>query len=227
MRFAIIGDVHSNIGALTSVLADIRRRAVDRIICLGDLVGYHSFPHETLATIRRLGIPSVQGNHDLMAVGRLDPADCGPNARAAILWTRDVLSNDEKAYLCGLPPYLVPDAGAICVHSRLGDPVGRMARPDHYLAQREVLMKFNPELRLCFTGHTHDQHVIEIDASGGVADHTTTRLLLASSSFYFINPGSVGHPRESDYRARYALHDTERRTVTLRRVAYNRDPVAA
>lgn len=227
MRLAVIADVHGNLPALKAVLEDIRRRNVDGTSCLGDLVGYNTFPRETLALLRESGIPSIQGNHDLMAIGLLEPTDCGPNARAAIGWTRGILSDEERAYLHDLPMQAQRETGAIHVHSCLGDCVVRLDRPERFLAQREVLRAFDPSLRLCFTGHTHVQQVTEIDSRGQVTTHCQERLRLRASSFYFINPGSVGHPREVDYRARYAVYDNEPETVTFIRVRYDRQAMDA
>src|SRR5687768_3983846 len=107
MRTAIIADVHGNYAALLAVVADVRRSAIPRTVCLGDLVGHNALPRETLALVRAEQIPSVVGNHDLMAVGQLEPDDCEPGARAAILWTRAVLSADDVEYLRRLPDVLM------------------------------------------------------------------------------------------------------------------------
>jgi predicted phosphodiesterase len=227
MRRAIIADVHGNLPALQAVMADIQRREVDEIVCLGDLVGYNTFPRETLSLLRRLAIPSVQGNHDLMAIGQLEPDSCGPNGRAAIAWTRTVLTNDEQAYLRALPAYVESDSTTILVHSCLGDPVSRLRRPEDFVVQREILGRLGSGLRRCYTGHTHVAQVTEIDSSGLVSMHRKSRVRLNSASFCFINPGSVGHPRESDYRASYAIHNTATDAVLFRRVAYDRPAMDA
>jgi predicted phosphodiesterase len=191
--------------------------------CLGDLVGYCALPRETLALLHQSAIPSVQGNHDLMAIGSLDSTGCGPNARAAIAWTRAVLSDTERAYLRSLPTHLMSDPTTILVHSRLGDPVSRLRSPADFLAEREVLRRFDPALRLCFTGHTHVPQITEVGTTGAISVHRRRRVRLHPSSFYFINPGSVGHPRQSDYRASYAIYDPVSGAVQLRQVAYDRE----
>jgi len=225
MRVAIISDIHSNYEALKSVLADIRRRAVPQVVCLGDLVGYNCFPSETLALLRESGIACVHGNHDLMAINELELDQCGPNARKAILWTRDVLSEEEKEYLRRLPPLLLWEPDMVCIHSCLGDPVGRLIRTEQYHAQYLALKGFNRRLRLCFTGHTHVQEVVEIGPQGRVARSTPRALRLNDAPFYFVNPGSVGHPRGSDYRAAYAIYDSSAKTVQFCRVPYDRKTI--
>jgi predicted phosphodiesterase len=225
MRAAIISDVHGNHAALRSVLADIRRKGVRQVVSLGDLVGYNSFPSETLALVRISGIRSVRGNHDLMAAGHLEPNDCGPNACAAIRWTRTVLSDDDIEYLRSLPDYVLLSPEAICVHSALGDPVVRLTTAAQFCEQLAKLRRLDARLRVCFTGHTHVPRVIEISPSGAVVARKATRVRLRGESAYFVNPGSVGHPRGSDYRASYAVYDGEAATVVFHRVRYDKTQV--
>ena len=226
MHIAIISDVHSNLEALRSVLADIRRRGIERVFCLGDIVGYSCFPHETLAVFREQGIPTVQGNHDLMAIGELEPDHCGPNARKAIHWTRPLLTEEEKEFLRALPGHLVLESDLLLVHSCLGDPVVRLSRPEQYVEQRDVVARFDPQIRVCFYGHTHVPEVWEIHRDGGVTRLNSRRVRLGDNAFHFVNPGSVGHPRGTDYRAQYACFDLQARTIQFHRVRYDVGKVA-
>ena len=220
MQIAIISDVHSNVEALRSVLADVRRRGIERVVCLGDVVGYNCFPHETLAVLRDQRIPTVQGNHDLMAIGELEPDRCGPNARKAIHWTRPLLTDEEKAFLHALPAHLVLPPDLLLVHSCLGDPVMRLSRPEDYVQQRDIVARFDPRIRVCFFGHTHVPEVRTIHRDGRVTRLNAHRVRLDDDEFHFVNPGSVGHPRGTDYRAQYASFDIHARTVHFHRVRY-------
>src|SRR5207245_928431 len=96
MRIAVLSDIHANSDALVAVLADVRRQGVGRVMHLGDLVGYNTRPRETLALVRERDIPGVQGNHDLMALGRLPPSHCGPIGRKAIAWTHQALTDADR-----------------------------------------------------------------------------------------------------------------------------------
>lgn len=225
MRIGIISDVHANYEALTAVLADAERHAVERIVCLGDLVGYSCRPGDTLELLRDARVSSVHGNHDLMAIGSLEPVDCGPNARAAILWTRRTLSASHSEYLRALPPFLGIEPDAICLHSCLGDTTTRLQRRRDYRAQLRVLKRFDPRLRICFTGHTHIPGVVEISDGGHVRGELPLRL--RADAFYFVNPGSVGHLRDPAGGATYAIYDPDMGTVEFRRVAYDVDAVMA
>src|SRR2546425_6961322 len=226
MQIAIISDVHANLEALRSVLADVRRRGIEHVVCLGDVVGYNCFPHETLAVLREKGIPTVQGNHDLMAIGELEPDRCGPNARKAIHWTRPLLTDEEKAFLHALPAHLVLPPDLLLVHSCLGDPVMRLSRPEDYVQQRDIVARFDPRIRVCFFGHTHVPEVRTIHRDGRVTRLNAHRVRLGADDFHFVNPGSVGHPRGTDYRAQYASFDVHARTVQFHRVRYDVRKVA-
>jgi predicted phosphodiesterase len=220
MRLAILSDIHANLPALVAVLADIDSRGVDDIVHLGDLVGYNSFPSETLALLQARGIRGVHGNHDLMACGALSLDHCGPLARRALEWTRDALSPAQLAYLAALPGELRPAGGVICMHSMLGDPIGRVRGREGFHEVSLELRRFDPQLEICCTGHTHRPGAVEIDGDG-VVRHIGAALHLTPGAFWFVNPGSVGQPRDSDPRAAYAVLDCESREVAFHRVAYD------
>jgi predicted phosphodiesterase len=227
VRIAFLSDIHANLEALQSVVHDLQSRQIDQIWSLGDLVGYSCLPRETLAFVRQLGVHSVQGNHDLMAIGRLEPDQCGPNARAAIFWTRNILTQEEKDYLASLPSHALIDSDLLCQHSRFNDPVGYLWRPEQYARQHLLIRQAYPSVRVCFTGHTHIPGVVEVETHGRVRWHYPATMTLQRSRFYFVNPGSVGHPRDGDDRASYAIYDGWTNTVAFHRVAYDHGAVSA
>ena len=107
MRTAIVSDIHANIEALDACLREADRHTVDRICCLGDVVGYNASPNETADKIRSISKVTIQGNHDYVAAGLCDPADLDFNAAAdsAIRWTKSVLREDNRAWLEKLPEF--------------------------------------------------------------------------------------------------------------------------
>jgi predicted phosphodiesterase len=225
MRLGIISDLHSNAPALHATLAALDRAGVDEIIALGDLVGYHGMPHETLAALRERRIPSVAGNHDLMVLGRLPVAGAGPNARRGVEWTRSKLAPREVAELAMLPEALWPAPGMLCVHATLGDPVRRLSGRADITSEAKRLRHYRPTISLCLMGHDHRQAVHSFDPMLRSETRPGVETLLSRRGFAFIDPGSVGHPRGGDPRAAFALFDSKRWTATLHRVDYDRRPL--
>ena len=221
MRYAIISDVHANVDALTAVLADIKKTGVDEVLCLGDLVGYNGFPRETLALLRDAGVRSIFGNHDLMALARLPDDGAGTLARKAIHWTRRVLTEEDWWYLASLPAELRID-DLLCVHATPGDPLVRLSHSEQFRSEAEALMESGAQVNVVFTGHTHRQHIVIVRQEGDVERTGGTDAVLPRNALCFVNPGTVGQPRERDTRAAYAFFDSESRRVSFRRVAYDR-----
>ncbi|HYT72110.1 MAG TPA: metallophosphoesterase family protein [Gemmatimonadales bacterium] len=226
MRIAILSDIHANSDALAAVLADVARRGVETALHLGDVVGYHTRPRQTLALLREHGIPGVHGNHDLMALGLLPAEQCGPMGAKAMAWTRRALSDADREYLAGLPGDLRLAGGIICVHSALGDPVVRLRSREQFSEETDVLRRFDPDLRICLTGHTHVPQLVEVGADGVVARDPALQRSLDPGAFCFLNPGSVGLPRDDDERASYAVLDPDERLVSFHRVPYDGRRVA-
>lgn len=224
MRHAILSDVHANLPALTAVLADARAHGAARIVCLGDLVGYHGFVHETLALLRDRDATCVAGNHDLMVVGRLPTASCGPLARRAVAWTRNGLTRDEVAFLDTLPLVRRLDGGTILVHSLPWSTEARMRIEADFAVAARQCRSLMPEVDACFTGHTHLAGAVRVRPDGSVARYAATRIprRLGDGNFWFVNPGTVGHPRDARPSASYLLFDDDTRRVRFRRVRYDR-----
>src|ERR1043166_4407036 len=207
MRLAVLADVHANPQALQAAVEDARTLGARSFVCLGDIVGYNSLPTRTIELLRHLEVVCVHGNHDLMALGELTPDRCGPNARRAIEWTREVLTADERAFLLSLPDSCLLDAETLLVHSALGDPVRYLRADLDYREARRSIGETFPGVRVCLTGHTHVGTVVEVDGEGRVRQLGRSSRMLRSDCFHFLNPGSVGHPRQEDYRASYLIYD--------------------
>src|SRR5207244_2695251 len=154
----------------------------------------------TLAVLRDSEIRSVHGNHDLMAVGRLPRDDCGPVARKAIRWTQTVLTEEDRHYLASLPSELYPQRSILCVHSAPGDPLVRLRTSGQFYGEYLRIGESDPEVRLCFTGHTHVARAMMVTPRGEVLCPLARDIALDPAAFYFVNPGSVGCPRAGDYR---------------------------
>ena len=253
-RFAVLGDIHANLEALNAVLADARAQGVSRFFCTGDVVGYGANPSECIQIIRELNCPVVQGNHDLYAATDESLKDFSLHAMNAILWTRGLLSVEERAWLDALPlesecrlsnteqgmkKDAVRSASAIeipcsvfcdsvrLVHASLNQP-GRWSyimKPE----KAEVALRVQ-EPDLVFFGHTHVPTLYSFNPK---TEEFCEQFPLEEGVHslregwkHLVNPGSVGQPRDRDPRASYALYDSQDGTVEIRRVAYDVESAA-
>ncbi len=223
MRYAIISDIHANVEALEAILNDIDRRRVDKIVCLGDIVGYNASPNETIDLVRKAGILSISGNHDMRATGDAEPLGFNPQARSAILWTRDQITPENKEYLASLPETLAVDDIFFMVHGSVN------SADDYILSTSEAILNFEllkneGDQHICFFGQTH-RPAIFVEDEGRVflvrGEGKEYDFMLRESAYYLINPGAVGQPRDQDERAAYTIYDARRNRVSFYRVVYD------
>jgi putative phosphoesterase len=208
MRIAIFSDIHGNVQALDAVLADINAQNVDAVYCLGDLVGYGAAPNDVTERIRRDKVPTVMGNYD-DGVG-FDRDECGcayrePRDRElgerSFAWTKAHLTPENKAFLRTLLPDVRFEADGkriLLVH-------GSPRKLNEYLFEDRPVASFqrlaaSSNADVIVFGHTHKPYVKEID---GVT---------------FLNVGSVGKPKDGDWRACYAILSS---TADFRRLSYD------
>jgi predicted phosphodiesterase len=215
MKFAIFGDIHANLEALQSVLWDAHEQGCDSHVCLGDIVGYAANPSECLELIRELNCPTVRGNHDdgAASTSRLD--ELNPLAQAALLWTREQLSEEQRQWLRDLK-FVRQVRDFTIVHATLDSPNSWGYVTNRFDAMASFSYQFT---QICFYGHTHVPRIFEkedvVRAARG------TEVLLQRGVKYFINVGSVGQPRDGDWRASYAIYDSNEQSVRIRRVEYD------
>lgn len=226
MRYAVLSDVHGNLEALGAVLEALAAERIDRILCLGDIVGYGADPAECLARLQACAALMVGGNHDMACIGKLDLGWFNHAARMSLEWTRDRLSFTDLDTLRRLPLTASEEPWTL-VHGTLRHPERFEYLVD--VAQAVDTMTACRTL-LCLLGHTHVPCLIEYQRGprritrmltgpeelGDVAYHTD-----AEAWRYVVNPGSVGQPRDGDPRASLAIMDTERARIQVRRVPYD------
>ena len=215
MRFAIFSDVHGNLEALEAVLADARERKCTRFVCLGDVVGYNANPRECVERVRELDCPAVKGNHDEAASRLSPPGDLNEIAERAIAWTRDHLTDPDKEWLRGLPLQTrVHDFTT--VHATLDTP----EQWGYVFNNLDAAASFTYQrTNVCFFGHTHVPMVFVRDES--VRRERVEHVRIEAAKKYFINMGSVGQPRDGNWRAAYGIYDTENNLVQQFRVKYD------
>ena len=215
MRFAIFSDIHANLEALEAVLADAHKRKCTHFVCLGDVVGYNANPHECVDRIRKLDCPIVKGNHDEQASLPESSSDFNELAERAIKWTRDNLTEEDKQWLRELP--LQRQVGDFTiVHATLDTP----AQWGYVFNNLDAVASLTYQhTTVCFFGHTHVPMVFIRDE--GVRRERIEHIRVEPTKKYFINMGSVGQPRDGNWRAAYCTYDIENNLVEQLRVKYD------
>ncbi len=223
MRYAVVSDIHANLQAWNAVLSDIAGQEADRILCLGDSVGYGPNPAEVLESAYRHVDAFCMGNHDAAVCGKLDPALFNDRAQRLLDWTRTRLS-DKAARFLASHPLTLTGPGFRCVHGDFTEPAAFNYIEDVADAAPCWPTASEP---LLFIGHTHVPSLFVIGASG-----TTHRLPpqdfgLEAGKRYLVNPGSVGNPRSGDALASYCLYDDDAGSVVWRTVPFDLDACRA
>ncbi|HTK70026.1 MAG TPA: metallophosphoesterase family protein [Candidatus Eisenbacteria bacterium] len=216
MTTAILSDIHGNLEALEAVLAELDRRKPDRVICLGDIVGYGASPNECLDHVRKRCGTVLLGNHDAAASGGPEAARFNIYARVAAEWTMKTLTRDNREYLQRLP-LTANENSFYLVHASPACP-----RDWEYLLDRfdaEPQFHYFTEM-ICFIGHTHQPAIYLADQSG-TKSLPLSEGKLDPSRRYIVNVGSVGQPRDHDPRACFVLYHESSTTIEYVRVPYD------
>ena len=215
MRIALFGDIHANLEALEAVLDDASKQGVNDYVCLGDVVGYNADPVACMETIRQMECPTIKGNHDEDAAGNHSLESMNPVAAAALQWTRSQLDDEQRLWLQRLR-MVRQVADFTVVHSTLDQPAHWNYVTNRFDAMANFSYQFT---QICFHGHTHVPRVYT--KSDKVHEVPADSIVIEKSSKYFINCGSVGQPRDGDWRSCYAIYDSDHQIVVFRRVEYD------
>jgi diadenosine tetraphosphatase ApaH/serine/threonine PP2A family protein phosphatase len=219
--FAVIGDIHSNLEALTAVLADIEKRGIKTIYCLGDVVGYGPNPKECLDLVIEKTKWCVMGNHDYATL--YEPTNFNYGAEQASFWTREVLeteqhkeSRDKWWQFLGKLPMRQTLGAELCetmayidfVHASPRRPINEYIFPDEvYTNPIKVRVLFEQIRHICFIGHTHLPGVFLEEPDFYLPDELNDVYPIVENEKAIINIGSVGQPRDKDNRASYVYVD--------------------
>lgn len=237
MIFAIISDIHANIEALDAVLGKCKELNIEKYICLGDMVGYNASPIECIDKLRSLNsINIIKGNHDEY-IGKDIPVE-GINkfARESVLWSRSVLSKNDKKWLADLPlKFINIKEGFSAVHATLDSPESW----SYILDVHNSIDSFNYQMtQLCFFGHTHLPRIFVKENIGQGTMYEIKRISeweqfppdnegitfkLEKGGKYLINVGSIGQPRDGDIRASFVTYDSKQKLVVRYAVPYDVD----
>ena len=219
MRIAVVSDIHSNEDALEAVIREIDRQRADRVLHLGDLVGYNAEPERCVQWAREHTVAGVMGNHDAVVTGKTSGEFFHTPALLAARWSAEHISPESAAYLSALPESHRFSEEILLAHGAPSD-------PDRYLflledAEEEVDMLSGVSTpRVVFFGHTHIPVAYVRKKDGTTVSAPLEALRIEEGETAMLNPGSVGQPRDGDPRASYALFDTEPMSWEFRRVPY-------
>jgi predicted phosphodiesterase len=220
---ALISDIHSNLEALQAVLKDIQSQGVQTIYCLGDIIGYGPNPRECIDLVMELPVVLL-GNHDQGAL--FDPEGFNPGAERAIFWTRAQLEapgenrhkKEKRWEFLAERPRIHREDSILFVHGSARNPLNEYVFPEDIYNQRKMERIFAQVDRYCFQGHTHVPGVFT-ESMQFYSPRDVNHVYELDSQKTLINVGSVGQPRDGDWRACYVLLDDQR--VRFRRVEYD------
>lgn len=217
MKTAVISDVHSNIEALSAVFSDLEQTGIERVICLGDIVGYGADPDDCLHLIKDKCEVVIRGNHDSAVSGSEEYSSFNPEAEEAIYWTRNRISEEWKSYLETLP-MIFEENGIVYVHASPHKP----ERWSYIVSREDALFEFRYfKGSAAFIGHSHLSGIFCHDG-----DTFDNEVILNEEKRYIINVGSVGQPRDGNSNAAYAVYDDKLKSVNINRVAYDVESAA-
>jgi len=228
MRLLVVSDIHANHAALRAVLADARDRRFDRVVCLGDALGYGPHPQEVLEALRGVRAECVLGNHDqwaLLLQRGHRPTRPGGAVERALAWQLSQTSRDLLHWVGTWPERTDDTLAGVTTRYRHGSPTSIGEYVNSTTSARQAFTQWDGTL--CFVGHTHHPAVYAtLNAPNGnwTQHHPLTRggvFTLPPGTRAIMNPGSVGQPRDGDPRASYGLYDVRARTFEVIRVPYD------
>ena len=221
LKYGIISDIHANYTAMKVALDYLQAAGVDKILCLGDLVGYGAEPFECIMAVKdKQNVFTIAGNHDRQVIGDKD-SRMRKTAAKVLEWTADNISPSNKRFLQTIPQGMTIDDQFIMVHGSL------VERDAYILNEQEIGKNLNcmvtdfPGMKVCFFGHTHIPMLIGTKRAVLHDLHKTTTFQLDRNDIYLINPGSVGQPRDKCPLASFGIFDSQAWTMTFVRKAYD------
>ena len=225
MKRAIISDIHGNLEALSAVLEFIKSLSVDQIICLGDIIGYGPNPVQCLDMVIANCQIVILGNHDQAAI--FDPEGFNPVAMRAIFWTREQLEKevgakaDQRWDFLGELPRCHDEGQFLYVHGSPRDPTNEYVFPEHIYEKNRMEALMKRFEKFCFQGHTHIPGVFTESGSFVQPDERANLMFELDGEKCMINVGSVGQPRDENYRPCFVVQDTEANTIQYHRIEYD------
>jgi predicted phosphodiesterase len=217
MRIGIISDIHGNLEAFEAVLQDMKLQKTDAIWCLGDNVGYGANPNECINLIKSNNVVCVKGNIEHATSVVFDSTDFNPHTDNGLAWTRWIITEENRVYIANLP-LKIELGNFTLVH-------GSPKHPFDYITSLWEAEQAIPYLKtpFCLMGHSHIPMVVTFkDEKQKKIRHVKNRGRIAlSNGISFINPGSVGQPRDGNPDSSYMIYDYDSNSVTNHRIEYD------
>ncbi|NOY88726.1 MAG: metallophosphoesterase family protein [FCB group bacterium] len=217
MKLALISDIHGNLEALTAVLEDIENQKVDKIYCLGDVIGYGSDPCACLKLVEQNCDIKLMGNHEYVALGLISTENYNEAAKISSDWTKNQLTENDFSIISNFEmKHSWQDF--LWVHASPFEP-----EQWHYIIAPDMAFQAFSyfDEKICFFGHSHLPQIYMEQEDNFPRMQGGHDFLPAQENRYLINVGSVGQPRDNDPRACYLIFDTEEDEVIYRRIAYD------
>ncbi|MFH0912702.1 MAG: metallophosphoesterase family protein [Candidatus Omnitrophota bacterium] len=217
MRYGIFSDVHSNLEALQAVIAAYSNEAIDKYLCVGDVVGYAANPKECIEEVSRLALITVAGNHDWASVNLFAADYFNTMASEAVSWTARNLDEGARHFLEQLA-LIYKNKDLTLVHGTLDDAGSFNYMTDDYVAAKTFQLL---ETNVCFVGHTHIAEAFIRDQDGRISYQGNREIEIKEGNKYIINVGSVGQPRDGNPQAAYCVYDTDQKKIQIKRISYD------
>lgn len=229
LRYLILSDIHSNLEALNACLK-LAEGKYEQVLCLGDLVGYGPDPNAVISLVRQIASAIIRGNHDKASSGQMETEDFNALARVATEWTRAQLTPEHAEFLQRLPQGPVETDQFELVHGSTVDEDEYIVSPIE--AVSALLQMTRP---IVFFGHTHQQGGFYVTRETDlqtitcrpVPNDAPTEFELSPTGRYLINPGSVGQPRDGDWRPAFCIFDQDAMQIEYYRTPYEIKKVQA
>jgi len=217
MRYAIFSDIHSNLEALEAVIRVAKKEAIDKYLCIGDVVGYAANPKECIEKVRSLCTVTVAGNHDWASVRLFSLDHLNPLGKEAIIWTIRNLDRQDCDFLESLK-LVYKNEDLTLVHGTLNNPGDFNYMTNAYIAEETFRQMATS---LCFVGHTHSPIVFIKDKSDCISCRESDSININPEDKYIINVVSVGQPRDGNPKAAFCIYDSDKKKAQIKRVDYD------
>ena len=221
-RYGVISDIHGNLEALLATLELLESKSIERIVCLGDIVGYNADPDRCAALLRDCDALAISGNHDLIAIRKMSLERQPNSAIYSLERTRRRLKRETSAYLETLPAKGLLSERVLAVHGGVRDP-GQLLNGPRQIRENAMFLRADyPRVRLCLFGHTQERRLYEVHGETVRELPLEQPIDLQGERLYFANPGAIDASRKHEHKlAECAVFDAGTSRFEFYRLEYD------